>query len=377
MSSPEPSASKREHPEPMYARARKRTKDQKSDTECWRDRVRQHGKTFARNVDMFARLDLIVNEGVSELLGENDDERHPPTPAERKHREECLRLYECLKRIYSTLEEDIAMEVAGKQTKELIKSELQWGQQNARASDVSTVKGGLPSYHDFSECILTLQKTRRGYNHNETGRLLCPVHLSWDNLEHVKRLKQGLEDTTPDVFYHFMYEGNQGHVQTAFKGLFRGPILVKAYRAVFFGPSSVNSNATSDTRATRAGNAVLGCITSVSPSAIAYITTLVRFALSSELTFTAGDKMKYSHGGLFRAMLQVMQPTNPTPFRKKFTEELLAWWNAQCFPYVEQPTTGHSATSTVALLLQQEAMEAENLEKGSMTSDEGSTTEED
>ncbi|KAG8939533.1 hypothetical protein FRC03_006242 [Tulasnella sp. 419] len=49
----------------------------------------------------------------------------------------------------------------------------------------------------------------------------------------------------------------------------------------------------------------------------------------------------------------------------------------QCFPYVEQPTTGHSTTSTVALLLQQEAMEAENLEKGSMTSDEGSTAEED
>ncbi|KAG8941688.1 hypothetical protein FRC03_004197 [Tulasnella sp. 419] len=63
-----------------------------------------------------------------------------------------------------------------------------------------------------------------------------------------------------------------------------------ADRAIFFGSGSVGEELMLEISATKAGNAMLGGISSVSPSVIAYVTTLVRFALSSDSNMTSGDR---------------------------------------------------------------------------------------
>ncbi|KAG8952081.1 hypothetical protein FRC03_012272 [Tulasnella sp. 419] len=362
-SSPAPTSSKRRQLDDAYGRASKKTKSTMTDYELWEARVIQHGKTLARNVDMWTKPAHIINAGYEDLTGEVPK---GAVPLNEEQRVEYLQAYESLKMAYRTLENDLFSEKLGVDPCGTIKKLLLEGQQSARATDTSTIRNGLPSYHDFSPSINKLGKSCRGYHNTQTGRLLCPIHLSWDNEEDVQRLQHGIEETSPDVFYNFMYEDNKGDPQQASKGLLRGPILVKAYRAIFFGPSSVNSDI-SDARTTRAGNAVLGCITSVTPAAIAYITTLVRFALSSDTTMTAGDKFKFSHCGFYRTLLEVMDPLEPSSFRKKFTGDLLKWWNEQCFPHVEQPRT-RAATSTLSLFLQQEALaESDDMAPGEST----------
>ncbi|KAG8921743.1 hypothetical protein FRC02_012390 [Tulasnella sp. 418] len=347
--SPESVVRKRRCADEAYGRAPKKVKNGQNEHEIWCDKVLLHGKTFVRNANMWTRPEFVIDAGLQALLEDSDSEDGDPiqlTPEQERTRKRHIRSYQKLKLIYRDLEKDIAKDnESDNGMLSAMEKFLRAGQQSARATDTSTVKLGLPSYHNFSPPINLVSKQGRGYHNQQTGRLLCPLHLSWDNPDHVERLKQGLEDVASDVFYHFMYEGNQGDSENAFQGLLRGPILVKAYRAIFFGPGSVGEESMSEIRATKAGNAMLGGISSVSPSAIAYVTTLVRFALSSDSIMTSGDRFKFNHCGFYRSIVDLLEPEEPSAFRKKFTRELLRWWNEHCFPDAAPPVNQSKTSS--------------------------------
>ncbi|KAG1817898.1 hypothetical protein EV424DRAFT_1540254 [Suillus variegatus] len=83
----------------------------------------------------------------------------------------------------------------------------------------------------------------------------------------------------------FSYTNEAYDPDNPWNGLLRSCLLVNAYRHVFTSPSSVEK----EPKATRAGNARLHSMTAVTAPSVAYITTQVRFALSSSSVFSRTD----------------------------------------------------------------------------------------
>ncbi|KAG1796317.1 uncharacterized protein HD556DRAFT_1234513, partial [Suillus plorans] len=130
------------------------------------------------------------------------------------------------------------------------------------------------------------------------GRLLCPTELDWSN----PMVKVGIRDrsegyTVTDLsFPAFVYEKYIANPDNLEEGIFKGKILVQAYKAVFTSPSAKDVEGDGD-GADRVFSAIkvkkhvaqIIQMDKVTPRSIAYITCQVRFALSSITSWQSVD----------------------------------------------------------------------------------------
>ncbi|KAH9949893.1 hypothetical protein B0H21DRAFT_687616, partial [Amylocystis lapponica] len=203
---------------------------------------------------------------------------------------------------------------------------IQHGMDGARADDTKGLKEPMidwitPMGGQLNPAIKRNKKAERGFQHDVTGALLCPVELQEFQVK--VGLRIGELTVAADSWPRFMYRDNAYDPENPWKGLLRGKLLVTAFKHIFTSPTSVDDGS----RATRAGNARIHGMTSVTPGSIAYVATQVRFALSSAEVFSRSDTAMNS-AGFYDVLLELLTDEED----KEEIDALFAWWNRQVFP---------------------------------------------
>ncbi|KAG8917209.1 hypothetical protein FRC01_002600, partial [Tulasnella sp. 417] len=210
---------------------------------------------------------------------------------------------------------------------EHLASRIDEGVSSARSDDTMGLKKVIVDFiGPVHPPIAKNQKCTRGFKHHVTGDLLCPPRLDWTD----RTVRQQLKDevTRPKVkeYPKFLYAENTIQEGDVFEGLFRGPLLMKAAKHIFIGPSSADSQDTSS-RSTRQGNAALNGMTKVSRETIAYIATMVRFALSSDESFGADPTRCFDIYAFYRSIVNMLE----MPDIQTDVKELLEFWDQTLF----------------------------------------------
>ncbi|KAJ3509290.1 hypothetical protein NMY22_g16344 [Coprinellus aureogranulatus] len=214
------------------------------------------------------------------------------------------------------------------------------GSSRARSDDTRSLKSAIidwitPPGGALVPPLSRNVKTDRGFFHYATGKLLCPATLDWEDEAVRKDLRSGEIAVSGDLWPIFLYHNHSFNPENPWDGLFKGRLLVSAFKHVFTSPSSVEQ----DTRATRSGNAELHGMKSVTTASLAYIATLVRFALGSSAIFSRNDKSTDSER-FYRSILQFLE----SPSEAEEVQELIEWWNKRIFPTYSSDPSGESSS---------------------------------
>ncbi|KAH6904057.1 hypothetical protein BKA70DRAFT_1109709 [Coprinopsis sp. MPI-PUGE-AT-0042] len=313
---------------------------------CRTDPLVHHGRHFGRTVQAFCRVQTLIKNGMLRNFHINVtlelSEDSLPSQERREHEiyKQLLKLSPGLEdRLCNGSDEDI-FHVA-----ELI----QKGSSTARADDTKGLKGVIidwitPPGEALRPPLSRNVKTDRGFYHDVTGRLLCPIGLDWKDPSTKEGLRTGTLSVTGDQWPLFLYEGYTFNPTNVWVGLFRSILLVSAFKHIFTSPSSVDRQP----RATRSGNARIHGMTKVTVPSLAYVATQVRFALSSSPVFSRTDLVtdsEWFYGSIIDAFND--------PREEEQVNKLLAWWNKQIFPTSHAQMADLKEGSVLALMRQQ------------------------
>ncbi|KAG1779479.1 hypothetical protein EV702DRAFT_1178547 [Suillus placidus] len=144
-----------------------------------------------------------------------------------------------------------------------------------------------------------------------------------------------------DQWPMFLYAGYEYDPEDPWKGLLRGEILIFGFKHVFTSPSSVDR----EPKATRAGNAYLHSMKSVTKGSLAYITTQVQFELSSLSVFSRTDMVTDSEN-FYHSILDLLEDPNES----EEVVDLMIWWTHRIFPNSsssQRDVSKHSALSKI------------------------------
>ncbi|KAJ3518244.1 hypothetical protein NMY22_g13777 [Coprinellus aureogranulatus] len=255
------------------------------------DSLVHHGRHFGRTVQMFGNINNLIHEGVlQEIQLQAHDLELEDLPEHEKREHE----------LFSEL-----MRICGKTTMERLFSpkfgthefvthtadSLTRGVNGARSDDLKTMKAAVIEWITPEGGVLIPPLTRnvktgRGFYHDATGAFLCPTDYDWDDPLVRAELRSGQLVVTGLQWPRFLYRDLKMDPENPWEGLFRSAILVLAYKHVFISPSS----ASGESRATRAGNAQIHGMTSVTPASLAYVATILRFSLGHWNVFNRNDK---------------------------------------------------------------------------------------
>ncbi|KAH6913749.1 hypothetical protein BKA70DRAFT_1095841 [Coprinopsis sp. MPI-PUGE-AT-0042] len=298
---------------------------------------RRHGRHFGRTVFAFTNLQPLIVSGMSMDAGTH---KRPDSARARKE----YRVYRQLLNIVPGLEE--LLKTAGTDI-ELICTEIQAGVNSARSDDTKGLKPVIIDWITEGKLVnpplRRNAKAGRGFEHDITGRLLCPVGVDWDDTAQRERLRNHEMVVSGTQWPHCMYENETCDPSDPWKGLLRNQLLIKAFKHIFLSPSSVDGDRT----ATRAGNARLHNMNSVTKASIAYVATQatiwrysvldfgpdelrfskVRFALSSTQTFSRADEEMDSET-FYNSIIEFLED----PEEQKEADSLVEWWNKYVFP---------------------------------------------
>ncbi|TEB18853.1 hypothetical protein FA13DRAFT_1719410 [Coprinellus micaceus] len=206
--------------------------------------------------------------------------------------------------------------------------------------------------------LLRNVKTGRGFYHESTGAYLCPTDFDWSDPTVKAGLRSGQLVMTGLHWSKFLYKGLQVNPANAWDGLFRSKIMVLAYKHVFISPSA----ASGESRATRAGNAQIHGMGSVTPASLAYVATLLRFSLSHWNIFNRNDKQADSER-FYGSILEFLED----PQEDTEVADLLRWWNGVIFPaQYECGELSLPKTSALAKLKEQRRAHAKALRTGNI-----------
>ncbi|KAF8067037.1 hypothetical protein FPV67DRAFT_1417472 [Lyophyllum atratum] len=301
------------------------------------DPLVHHGRHFGRTVHALCRVHTLLANGVQyEVdLHDNPDQNF----SLREQRE--YRVYRQLLQMVPGLEERLMMPASDDEVRH-IADMIQKGSSNARSDDTKSLKGAIldwitPRGGTLSPTLSRNVKHDRGFNHERTGALLCPVDLNWSDEDIKGKLRSGELTTSGDQWPTFLFQGDTYNPQDPWNGLFRNSLLVTAYKHIFTSPSSVDK----EPKATRSGNARIYGMISVTLPSLAYVATQVRFALSSSPIFSRTDLTTDSER-FYNTILDLFED----PDEKQEVDMLLNWWNRQIFPSF-MSTERTSVTETV------------------------------
>ncbi|KAI0065330.1 hypothetical protein BV25DRAFT_1913920 [Artomyces pyxidatus] len=296
-----------------------------------------HGRHFGRTVHAMCNVKALFQEALS-LLADSDE---VPDSARTHEQRKVLGAFRQLSRMVPNLMERV-MSAEPDEVMEMA-TLVQKGVSASRADDTKGLKGavlewlsppGLPLVPPLSRNL----KMNRGFNHPVTGRLFCPAELDWDNEEIRAKLVSGEIVVQGDQWQLFVYARSEYDPNHPWDGLFRGELLVKAAKYIFTTPSSADN----ESKATRSGNARLHGMTRMTTASIAYVTTQVRFALSSAGVFVRTDLTTASEY-FYRTLLDFLND----PEERAEVNDLLSWWNSRVFP--QHLVREHTVTKQSAL----------------------------
>ncbi|KAF7984187.1 hypothetical protein HWV62_15954 [Athelia sp. TMB] len=206
---------------------------------------------------------------------------------------------------------------------------LQKGVDKSRSEDTKGLKGVVIDWlvkpgESVQPPIFRNNKQERGFNHHLTGKMLCPVNWDWNDPAVVEGLRSGATKILGVHWPLFLYENHAYDPSDPWKGLFRGSLLLKAYKHIFTSPSSVDLQ---EPKATRSGNARIHGMFEATLASIAYVATQVRFALSSHNVFSRSNCVTETEQ-FYNTCMDLFLDKRELPD----TNALLLWWNRKVFP---------------------------------------------
>ncbi|KAI6096043.1 hypothetical protein F5141DRAFT_1012499, partial [Pisolithus sp. B1] len=210
---------------------------------------------------------------------------------------------------------------------------LQKGADGARGDDSATLKTAIAQWLNESQPCpdppFTLwEKNERGFNHEITGKLLCPVDYDWANADVCTAIREFHHDFR--VIAHswpsFLYaDGEYDSVMPA-KGLFKGKYLIMAFWCIFTSPGSVqNEVSCGNIPQTHHHVAKLLKMNTIQPRVIAYL----HFALSSCSSWMIVDE-DFNHEEFYHNIVNYFELLS-SPQKVAELNDLLLWWNLKIF----------------------------------------------
>ncbi|TEB31765.1 hypothetical protein FA13DRAFT_1613262, partial [Coprinellus micaceus] len=286
------------------------------------DPLIHHGRHFGRAIYAFANIQALILSG----LGADED-----SPPETQHERRELRVFKKLLAMVPDLEERLMS--SSEEDAMAIANMLQKGASSARSDDTKSLKGVILDWiGPLNPPLSRNVKQNRGFHHDRTGFLLCPPELDWNDPDIRNQLKNKEIAIKGSHWPIFVYKNETYDSDAPWKGLFRNELLVKAsllmfyalgFKHIFTSPSSVDDVP----KATRSGNARIHGMTQVSPAALAYTFTQVRFALSSAGVFSRTDCETDSET-FYTSILELLED----PEEQDEVRPLMLWWNQRIFP---------------------------------------------
>ncbi|TEB18192.1 hypothetical protein FA13DRAFT_1649581, partial [Coprinellus micaceus] len=283
------------------------------------DPLVSHGRHFGRTIHAFCRHFSLLKEGLARYL-------HMESGLVTM--DELTFLEEREQRIFQELLElspGLDARVLGASEEELhyIADMINKGASCARSVDTKGLKSAVidwitPQGGALSPPLSRNIKDNRGYFHYRTGELLCPATLDWSDEDLRKQLRSGELVLPGDQWPTFLYGDEKIDLDNPWKGLFEGSLLLSAYKYIFTSPSSVDQ----ESRSTRSGNAELHGMKAVTVASLAYVATLVRFALTSSAVFSRNDRVTDSER-FYRSIIDFLE----LPSEKREVDALMKWWN--------------------------------------------------
>lgn len=284
------------------------------------DPLVHHGRHFGRTVHAMCNIQALVTNGILRMAAEVSEE----SLTSQERREFCVfrKLLGMVPHFEDRLIESSDREAMG------MADLIQKGVSSARSDDTKSIKGAVLDWITPRDVALNPPlsrnvKTNRGYHHPTTGALLCPAGVDWQNPDVRAKLASGEMAVAGDQWPLLLYANQQYDPDDPWSGLFRSQLLVYAFKHVFTSPSSVEK----EVKATRSGNARIHGMTAVTTASLAYISTQVRFALSSSSVFCRSDTTTDSER-FYDTIVEFLDD----PEEREEVNNLLMWWNCQVFP---------------------------------------------
>ncbi|KAJ7579392.1 hypothetical protein C8J56DRAFT_1169724 [Mycena floridula] len=297
------------------------------------------GRIFGRYVDMFRTVQKVIVQGQIH----NPDEEDTYTEDQMARYKTFEGLIEVCPHLGDELNGCSVTRVID------IASTIDEGRKRARGEDVNSVKEKLELWETWTPPFPLQNRSLCGYNHPQLGLLLCPAELDWNDPITVNKLRQGQIIPRAEDLPNLLWAGNEKDPDDDFDGFLRNGLLLKAYLHIFRGPSFAYDNAA---RSGRSGNAALHDISKVNLESIAYTAVILRFCLSSQTSFNAGNN------GDFNALLfyqTIISTAESMPSRER--KDLLKWWNEKVFTGVGQQAGSMSEKPSLAARMKAQAAE--------------------
>jgi hypothetical protein len=307
---------------------------------CGTDPLVHHGRHFGRTVHALCSVSALFINGILRIGELADREEETFTHEERREHRVFQQLLQSVPGLEVRLLEGSDEEIGH------VADLIQKGASSARSDDTKSLKGAIldwiaPRTQPLNPPLARNVKIDRGFHHECTGALLCPVGLDWTNDEIKTKLRSGELAVCGDQWPVFLYRGYVCDPADPWDGLFRSVLLVSAYKHIFTSPSSVEK----EPKATRSGNARIHGMTQVTLASIAYIATQVRFALSSTPVFSRTDTVTDSER-FYSTVLDLFEDVE----EEQEVNDLLTWWNSQIFPNYSTARRAICKNSALAMI---------------------------
>ncbi|KAG2738110.1 hypothetical protein P692DRAFT_20759654 [Suillus brevipes Sb2] len=255
-------------------------------------------------------------------------------------------------------------------------NKLNEGSDGARGDDSASLKCAVADWlmertPTPNPTIHRQDKSGRGFYNDVTGGLLCPGSFLTCAITNLclQSVRASIRDYHPDFritacsWPSFLYEDGRYDPQNPTNGLFKGKLLIKAFKRVFTSPTSTYEeqpadsaarsvrNKNSGERRTRRDVSTLLNMRSIQPRAIAYVSVQLRFALSSAGSWRIVDD-EFNHQEFYDNIVDYLE-LPPSPEATKDVDDLLLWWNQKVFgrKFVSDYRPQHANKMSVAMTL--------------------------
>ncbi|TFY69040.1 hypothetical protein EVJ58_g622 [Rhodofomes roseus] len=199
-----------------------------------------NGRLFVRYIDMWALPVSAAHVGLTRLASE-DEQPASLFTAEQNY---LYDVFQAMTRQFpKLLDELLDGNVQG-----IVQ---QTGAAEARANDTRSIKEKIMiwlapeiarSDVTVTSAMDTSDKTKRGFYHPVTGRLLCPVQLDWNDPKVQDALRTGQAKVNGKIlstwmYATFLYDGSY-NPDMPWVGFLRGKLVVQAWILFFMGPTA-------------------------------------------------------------------------------------------------------------------------------------------
>ncbi|KAG1791946.1 hypothetical protein EV424DRAFT_1336898, partial [Suillus variegatus] len=228
-------------------------------------------------------------------------------------------------------------------------NKLNEGSDGARGDDSASLKCAVADWlmertPTPNPAIHRQDKSGRGFYNDVTGGLLCPVDYDWSN----HTVRASIRDYHPDFritacsWPTFLYEDGCYDPQNPTNGLFKGKLLLKAFKRVFTSPTSTYEEQPADLAARSVRN---------KNSGERRTRRDLRFALSSAGSWRIVDD-EFNHQEFYDNIVDYLE-LPPSPEAAKDVDDLLLWWNQKVFgrKFVSDYRPQHANKMSVAMTL--------------------------